>query len=494
MKRSPLLDKLLKASTTKNAAIMSESVMFKDRDVIPTKIPIINAAFSGDLMGGISSGLTLLAGPSKSFKSLLSLVTVEAYLRKYDDAVAIVYDSEGGITPQYLTSMGVDPDRVIHIPIEHIEMLKFDLVSQLKELNRGDHVIIMIDSIGNTASLKELEDALNEKTVADMQRAKSIKSLFRMITPSLVAKDIPCVCVCHTYATMELYSKQIISGGCLLEGTEIIMADGSLKQIQDVLVGDLVLTLKGPKSVTNTWNPDTLFDGNPDCYRVRFTNGSEVVCSDEHRFAVGEYDAYEWIPVHQLHVGVTVLGSQLTRKIESIEFVGQQPVYDISVADVEHYVLANGVVSHNTGLIYSANQAFIIGKSQEKDGDELVGWNFTLNAEKSRFVKEKSKFTFTVLYDGGIDKYSGLLDLALEFGFVQKPKAGWYALVDMETGEIQGKNYRMKDTSTEEFLGVVLANKDFQEKVKRKYALPVGHQPTVTEPEDHDELDQDVME
>lgn len=163
-------------------------------------------------------------------------------------------------------------------------------------------------------------------------------------------------------------------------------------------------------------------------------------------------------------------------KIKKITKIGQRPVYDISVADVEHYALENGVISHNTGLIYSANQAFIIGKSQEKDGDELVGWNFTLNAEKSRFVKEKSRFTFTVLYEGGIDKYSGILDLALEFGFVVKPKNGWYALVDMETGEVTGKNVRLKDTSTPEFLGVVLNNPDFQAKVQKKYILPLGQQ------------------
>lgn len=79
------------------------------------------------------------------------------------------------------------------------------------------------------------------------------------------------------------------------------------------------------------------------------------------------------------------------------------------------------IISGGTGLIYSANQAFIIGKSQEKDGTELAGWNFTLNVEKSRFVREKSKLTFRVLYESGIQKYSGLLDMALESGLIQKP-------------------------------------------------------------------------
>jgi RecA/RadA recombinase len=285
--KSKMMEKLLKNSTVKFSSILSESVMFNDKDNIPTDIPIFNIAFSGSLTGGIASGLTLLAGPSKSFKSLSSLVCVKAYLDKYTDAVCVLYDSEGGMTPDMLKSQGVDPSRVLHIPIDHLEMLKFDLVKQLQEINRGDKVIFVIDSIGNTASLKELNDALEEKSVAEMQRAKTIKALFRMVTPSLVNKDIPCICICHTYQEMTMYPKQIISGG--------------------------------------------------------------------------------------------------------------------------------------TGLIYSANQAFIIGKSQEKDGTELAGWNFTLNVEKSRFVREKSKLTFRVLYESGIQKYSGLLDMALEAGLVQKP-------------------------------------------------------------------------
>ena len=113
-------------------------------------------------------------------------------------------------------------------------------------------------------------------------------------------------------------------------------------------------------------------------------------------------------------------------KIKSIRCIGQHKVFDISVQDVEHYVLENGVVTHNTGPMYSANSVFIIGRAQEKDGTDLTGYTFTINIEKSRFVKEKSKLKFTVKFNGGIDKWSGLLDLALESGHVLKPSNGWY--------------------------------------------------------------------
>lgn len=164
-------------------------------------------------------------------------------------------------------------------------------------------------------------------------------------------------------------------------------------------------------------------------------------------------------------------------KIVKIEKVGKKQVYDISVEGAEHYVLENGVVTHNTGLIYSANQAFIIGKSQEKDGTELLGWNFTLNAEKSRFVREKAKMTFRVLYGSGIQKYSGLLDLALSAGLVQKPSNGWYSRVDSD-GVIESKKWRAKETDTSEFWAQLLDDPRFDKWIGDNFKLSSGTMPS----------------
>lgn len=326
-----LLDKLQKAGSIKNAEILSESSFFNVKDCISTELPILNIAFSGEIGGGLIPGLTVIAGQSKSYKTLLSLYCMKAYFDKYEDSVALLYDSEFGITPEYLTMNGIDASRIIHIPIEHIEQLKFDIVKRLNEIVRGDKVFIMIDSIGSLSSKKEVDDATDEKSVADMTRAKSIRSLLRIITPHLTMKDIPCLAVNHVYQTMEMYSKAIVGGG--------------------------------------------------------------------------------------------------------------------------------------TAVTYSANQIFIVTRSQEKDGTDLVGYNFTINIEKSRFVKEKSKLTFNVKFDDGINKYSGLMDIALESGHVIKPKVGWY----QKLGE--DKNYRLDKTNTAEFWNPLLEDRSFKDFVIYKFKL-----------------------
>lgn len=161
-------------------------------------------------------------------------------------------------------------------------------------------------------------------------------------------------------------------------------------------------------------------------------------------------------------------------RIVGIEKVGKKKVYDISVDEAEHYVLENGVVTHNTGSYYSADNIFILGRQQEKDGTDLVGWNFIINVEKSRYVKEKSKIAINVSFDGGISKWSGLMDIALDGGFVVKPKQGWFSRVDLETGEIEPKSWRLSKTDCKEFWEPIITSQKFHDYVKQKYQISHG--------------------
>jgi len=335
-----ILDKIKKNSSIKDSAILSKSKFFTQKDMIPTAVPIINVALSGKLNGGLTPGLTMWAGPSKHFKTAFSLLMAKSYLDKYEDAALLFYDSEFGTPQSYFDSFGIDTDRVLHTPLTDIEQLKFDVMQQLTQLERGEHLIIVIDSIGNLASKKEVEDALEGKSVADMSRAKQVKSLFRMVTPHLSLKDIPMIVVNHTYKEIGMFPKDIVGGG--------------------------------------------------------------------------------------------------------------------------------------TGSYYSADNIFILGRQQEKDGQEIVGYNFIINVEKSRYVREKSKIPVSVSFDGGISKWSGLLDLALESGHVIKPSNGWYSKVNVETGEVEEKKYREKDTDTKDFWTNIIESKSFNKFVEEKYRVANG--------------------
>ena len=290
-----ILDKIKKNSNIKDSAILAKSKFFEEKDMISTPVPAINVALSGDLNGGLTPGLTMWAGPSKHFKTAFSLLMAKSYMDKYEDAALLFYDSEFGTPQSYFSAFGIDVSRVLHSPITDIEVLKHDIVNQISNIERGDHLIIIIDSVGNLASKKEVDDAMDGKSVADMTRAKQLKSLFRMITPYLTLKDIPLVVVNHTYKEIGMFPKDIVGGGCVVAGTKIKMADGTLKNVEDILVDEEVKTvdiihdsikINTTNKVTSIWNPETLDEGEPECFEIEFDDGFKVLCSNKHKFYV----------------------------------------------------------------------------------------------------------------------------------------------------------------------------------------------------------------
>lgn len=282
------MDKLKKNSTIKEISILNESKFFTDKKMVSTNIPAINIALSGDITGGFTSGLTTFAGVSKNFKTGFSLLLAKAYMDEHPDSVLMFYDSEFGTPQAYFDTFKIDTSRVLHIPISDVEQLKFDVMKQLETIENTDKVIFVIDSIGNLASKKEVEDTLNEKSVADMSRAKQIKSLFRMVTPHLTIKDIPMVVVNHTYKEM-----------CLEGSTKIKTADG-IKSIKDIKKGEFVYSLNGTQEVINVFGPTDLEPENKRFLKLTFDDGSFVKCTHDHKFLMKNN---EWVQAEKIKIG-----------------------------------------------------------------------------------------------------------------------------------------------------------------------------------------------
>jgi RecA/RadA recombinase len=261
---------------------------------------------------------------------------MKAFMDKNPEGVVLFYDSEFGTPQGYFDVFDIDTTRIVHVPVTDLEELKFDMVAQLKEIETDDKVFIMVDSVGNLASKKEVDDAESQKSAADMTRAKQFKSLFRMITPHLTMKDIPMVAINHTYDSQGLYPTKVVSGG--------------------------------------------------------------------------------------------------------------------------------------TGMYYSADTIWIVGRQQDKVGTEIQGYHFVINVEKSRFVKEKSKIPISVSWEKGVDKFSGLLDMAMDYGVISR-SGGWYQMVDVESGEVADKKFREKDTHNSEFWQPILEDVKFDEFISKKFRV-----------------------
>jgi len=98
----------------------------------------------------------------------------------------------------------------------------------------------------------------------------------------------------------------------------------------------------------------------------------------------------------------------------------KQQVYDITVENKEHYILENGVVSHNSGVYYSGDMIVFLSKSKMKDGKEIIGNNIRCTLTKGRFTKENKQVIVGLSYDKGLLRYNGLLELAEKYGVIKK--------------------------------------------------------------------------
>jgi hypothetical protein len=122
MVKNKLLHGLLKAGVAPTQ-MMDESNIGQ-LSYHSTDLPILNIAFSAKVDGGFSSGVTVLAGPSATFKTLLGWYCVKAYLDKYEDALCLFYDNEKGSgLKETITDYGIDINRIVHIDIGTVEQL-----------------------------------------------------------------------------------------------------------------------------------------------------------------------------------------------------------------------------------------------------------------------------------------------------------------------------------------------------------------------------------
>lgn len=212
---SKLMDKILGEIKNPYAAVYADSEIVDKNfnDFSPTPVKMLNVALSGRWDGGITPGITIFAGESKMGKTYIGLVCVKAYMDKYPDSICIFMDTELGAGKEYFRGLGIDSERILHLPVENIEEAKFQLVKILNTLDKNEKAIIFFDSIGNVASKKEVEDAEEGKSVADMSRAKALKSFFRVCTMKLILRGIPFIGIAHTYKTQDFFPKDIVGGG-----------------------------------------------------------------------------------------------------------------------------------------------------------------------------------------------------------------------------------------------------------------------------------------
>jgi len=89
--------------------------------------------------------------------------------------------------------------------------------------------------------------------------------------------------------------------------------------------------------------------------------------------------------------------------------------YDVVGAYVPTKELGGG-----SGLKYAASTIVTLSKKKDKQDDEVVGNIITCKLYKSRLTKENKIVQVQLNFDSGLNRYYGLVDLALDYGIFKK--------------------------------------------------------------------------
>jgi len=170
-------------------------------------------------------------------------------------------------------------------------------------------------------------------------------------------------------------------GGCFAYGTQILMSDGTTKNIEEIMVGDVVKSMSIPdmpivEGTDDDWNTYKDFSSNSlvssslstatvkravtdsydNYYKITLGNGDILKVTFEHPLFVQRDGVYQWTKVNHTELSSSLKTTDLlvdkdknTQTISSIEFVDE--ILDTGTIDVEDLdvYFANNYLVHNAG-------------------------------------------------------------------------------------------------------------------------------------------------
>ena len=222
--------------------------MEDDFDFIDTGSHIFIGLLSGSIFGGLPDNkITCLAGESATGKTFFLMGIVKNFLDKNPDAGVLYFESESAITKNMIVARGIDPSRMVIIPVVTVQQFRTQALKALDSYLAQDEsdkkpLFLCLDSLGMLSTTKEVEDTAEGKETRDMTRAQVLKAAFRVLTLKLGRAKVPMVLTNHTYDSLGLFSTKEMGGGSGLKYAASSIVYLSKKKAKDgsEVIGNIV--------------------------------------------------------------------------------------------------------------------------------------------------------------------------------------------------------------------------------------------------------------
>jgi RecA/RadA recombinase len=244
------LNSVIKEIGNEYASVVSDGVTSGDlAGWVDTGSYIFNALVSGSVFGGSPSNkVTALAGESSTGKTFFALSIVRSFLNANPTGNVIYFESESAISKDMMSDRAIDTDRVGLVPVVTVQEFRtqaMKIVSEYEKIKEADRppLLMVLDSLGNLSTSKEMEDSAAGKETRDMTRAQVIKSIFRVLTLNLGRANIPLIVTNHTYEVVGAYvpTKEMGGGtGLKYAASNIVFLSKAKEKDGTEVVGNII--------------------------------------------------------------------------------------------------------------------------------------------------------------------------------------------------------------------------------------------------------------
>ena len=247
---SDFLKSVIKDVGNEYATLVADGIEAGDVDTfIDTGSYVFNALLSGSLNGGLPSNkITALAGESATGKTFFLMGIVKNFLDANPDAGVIYFESESAITSSMIKERGIDPNRMVMIPVTTVQEFRTQSIKVLDSYLAQDEadrkpLFLCLDSLGMLSTTKEVEDTAEGKETRDMTRAQVLKAAFRVLTLKLGRAKVPMVVTNHTYDVVgSMFPTKEMGGGSGLKyaASSIIYLSKKKEKDGTEVIGNIV--------------------------------------------------------------------------------------------------------------------------------------------------------------------------------------------------------------------------------------------------------------
>ena len=209
----------------------------------------LNAVLSGSIYGGVPNNkVTAFAGESSTGKTFFVLGIVKQFLDANPEGGVIYFDTEAAVTKNMMESRGVDTKRVVISEPDTIQKFRHTALQIIEKYSaqaeaKRKPMMMVLDSLGQLSSTKEMEDTAEGKETKDMTKSAILKATFRVLNLKLAKIGVPLLVTNHVYDVVGAYiPMKEMSGGSGLKYTASTIVYLSKRKDKDgtEVVGNIV--------------------------------------------------------------------------------------------------------------------------------------------------------------------------------------------------------------------------------------------------------------